>query len=142
MFFSCKSKKFSKYHYLVYNSSNSVYKTVDPDSYCIQILQNCYLDESVLTSLIKFLKKKFPKKTVIRLCKFPDYYIYAKPQEVRMGKGKGNPDSQISYIKKGQILFLIQITKGSIDKVLIDSYFKECLQKLPVCARILTKIVW
>ena len=36
---------------------------------------------------------------------FPDIAVSEKPAEVRMGKGKGNPEFWISRIKIGQILF-------------------------------------
>jgi len=36
---------------------------------------------------------------------FPDKPITKKPQETRMGKGKGAPDSWVAVIKPGRILY-------------------------------------
>ena len=36
---------------------------------------------------------------------FPDKPITKKPAEVRMGKGKGNPEFWVSRIQAGQVLF-------------------------------------
>src|ERR1700720_3871659 len=36
---------------------------------------------------------------------FPDKPITKKPQETRMGKGKGNPEGWVAVIKPGRILF-------------------------------------
>jgi large subunit ribosomal protein L16 len=36
---------------------------------------------------------------------FPDKPITKKPQETRMGKGKGSPEGWVAVIKPGRILF-------------------------------------
>jgi large subunit ribosomal protein L16 len=36
---------------------------------------------------------------------FPDKPITKKPQETRMGKGKGAPDSWVMVVKPGRILY-------------------------------------
>jgi large subunit ribosomal protein L16 len=138
MFFSYKGKKYTKYHYLNYHYCNAVFSARDELlSYGIQVLENDYLEESVLTAVLRLLKKNLPKETVITLFRFPDCYISRKPQEVRMGKGKGNPDEPISYVKKGHVLFLVQIPPDLEDIVEVRATFKECLQKLPIRARII-----
>jgi large subunit ribosomal protein L16 len=39
---------------------------------------------------------------------FPDKPITKKPQETRMGKGKGAPEGWVAVIKPGRILFEMQ----------------------------------
>ena len=39
---------------------------------------------------------------------FPDKVLTKKPVEVRMGKGKGAPDSWVAVVKPGRILFEIK----------------------------------
>ena len=51
---------------------------------------------------------------------FPDKVLTKKPAEVRMGKGKGSPDSWVAVIKPGRVLFEIAI--------LIKSLAKEALK--------------
>jgi large subunit ribosomal protein L16 len=36
---------------------------------------------------------------------FPDKPVTKKPQETRMGKGKGSPEGWVAVIKPGRILF-------------------------------------
>ena len=38
---------------------------------------------------------------------FPDKVLTKKPAEVRMGKGKGSPDSWVAVVKPGRVLFEI-----------------------------------
>lgn len=39
---------------------------------------------------------------------FPDKSITKKPLEVRMGKGKGNPEAWVAVVKPGRILFELE----------------------------------
>ena len=39
---------------------------------------------------------------------FPDKSITKKPLEVRMGKGKGNPESWVAVVKPGRIMFELE----------------------------------
>ena len=64
---------------------------------------------------------------------FPDKPITSKPQEVRMGKGKGALDHYVAQIKPGRILF-------EMDGVPVETAqeaFRLAAQKLPI----LTKFV-
>jgi len=64
---------------------------------------------------------------------FPDKPITKKPQEVRMGKGKGGLDHYVAPIRPGRIMFEIDgVTPETAHQAL-----KLAAQKLPV----LTKIV-
>src|SRR5690606_10600000 len=39
---------------------------------------------------------------------FPDKPITKKPAEVRMGKGKGSPDSWVAVVKPGRVMFELE----------------------------------
>jgi len=39
---------------------------------------------------------------------FPDKPVSKKPLEVRMGKGKGNPESWVAVVKPGRIMFELE----------------------------------
>ncbi|MDX1667047.1 MAG: 50S ribosomal protein L16 [Saprospiraceae bacterium] len=59
---------------------------------------------------------------------FPDKPITAKPQEVRMGKGKGAVDHYVAMVKPGRIMF-------EVDGVTTEhaaEAFRRAAQKLPV----------
>jgi large subunit ribosomal protein L16 len=45
---------------------------------------------------------------------FPDKPITKKPAEVRMGKGKGNPEYWVAPVKAGTILFEIDGVKPEL----------------------------
>ncbi|WGH26649.1 MAG: 50S ribosomal protein L16 [Candidatus Shikimatogenerans bostrichidophilus] len=58
----------------------------------------------------------------------PDKPITKKPQEVRMGKGKGNVEYNVAVVKPGRILFEIS---GVSKKIAIEA-LRLGSQKLPI----------
>lgn len=84
--------------------------------------------ESARVAINKFLKKG--SKLYINI--FPNRPITKKPQEVRMGKGKGNFDMWVCPVKSGRILFEIKGIEYNIAKkaLLAGSY------KLPIRTKI------
>ena len=59
---------------------------------------------------------------------FPDKPISKKPLEVRMGKGKGNPEYWVALGHPGMVLYEIQ----GVDESLARQAFKLASAKLPV----------
>ncbi len=66
---------------------------------------------------------------------FPDKPLTSKPAEVRMGKGKGAPDSWVAKVKPGTILY--EIT-GVSEEVAIKA-LTLAGNKLPFSTRVVTK---
>ncbi len=59
---------------------------------------------------------------------FPDKPITKKPQEVRMGKGKGAPEYFVAVAKPGRVLFEI----GGVPYDVAKEALRLAAQKLPV----------
>ena len=59
---------------------------------------------------------------------FPDKPISKKPLEVRMGKGKGNPEYWVALVQPGMVLYEIQ----GVDESLARQAFKLASAKLPI----------
>lgn len=66
---------------------------------------------------------------------FPDKALTKKPAEVRMGKGKGSPESWVAVVKPGRVLFEI----GGVPKELSYDALKLAMYKLPVKTKIISK---
>jgi large subunit ribosomal protein L16 len=66
---------------------------------------------------------------------FPDVPVSQKPNEVRMGSGKGNPEFWVARVKPGRIMF-------EIDGV-PDAIAREALRlgaaKLPIKTKVVTR---
>ena len=59
---------------------------------------------------------------------FPDKPVSKKPLEVRMGKGKGNPEYWVALVQPGMVLYEIQ----GVDEPLAREAFRLASSKLPV----------
>ena len=59
---------------------------------------------------------------------FPDKPVSKKPLEVRMGKGKGNPEYWVALVQPGRVLYEIQ----GVDEALARQAFKLASAKLPI----------
>ncbi|HEX5726000.1 MAG TPA: 50S ribosomal protein L16 [Longimicrobiaceae bacterium] len=66
---------------------------------------------------------------------FPDKSITKKPLEVRMGKGKGNPEAWVAVVKPGRILFELEGVAPEIAKRALEL----ASAKLPVKCKIVER---
>jgi large subunit ribosomal protein L16 len=87
--------------------------------------------EAARIAMTRYMKRE--GKVWIRI--FPDRPITAKPQEVRMGKGKGSLDHWVAMVKPGRIMF-------EVDGVPYDiaaEALRLAAQKLPVMTKTVTR---
>ncbi|HET9371019.1 MAG TPA: 50S ribosomal protein L16, partial [Vicinamibacterales bacterium] len=66
---------------------------------------------------------------------FPDKPITKKPQETRMGKGKGAPEEWVAVIKPGRILFEME----GVSVVEAKAAMRLASAKLPMKTRFATR---
>ena len=59
---------------------------------------------------------------------FPDKPITKKPQETRMGKGKGAPDQWVAVVKPGRVLYEME----GVSEALAKEAFRLAAHKLPL----------
>ena len=63
------------------------------------------LSAQVIEAARRTLTRKLKRAGQLWIRIFPDIAVSKKPAEVRMGKGKGNPEFWVSRIQAGQVLF-------------------------------------
>ena len=80
--------------------------------------------ESARVALTRYLKRS--GKVWIRI--FPDIPYTKKPLEVRMGKGKGNPEDWFCKIKPGRILFEV----AGVTREQAQEAMRLAAHKLPI----------
>jgi large subunit ribosomal protein L16 len=74
-------------------------------TYGIQVLVPGRISARVLEACRRTMTRTFKRTGQVWIRVFPDLVVTAKPSEVRMGKGKGNPSYWAARVKKGQIIF-------------------------------------
>jgi large subunit ribosomal protein L16 len=87
--------------------------------------------EAARVALNRYMKRE--GQVWIRI--FPDKPITKKPAEVRMGKGKGNPEFWAAVVKPGRILFEIE----GVPMAVAQEAMRLAAQKLPVRTKFLVR---
>jgi len=85
-----KNTKFKKYHAVGLKQSFSYKTHLVYSNYGLAIKEPGIITAPQLESIILAVKRTLKRKAKIILRVFPHQSITKKPQEVRMGKGKGN----------------------------------------------------
>ena len=79
--------------------------TVAFGDYGLKALEPCWLTdrqiEAARVAITRFIKRS--GRIWIRV--FPDKPVTKKPQETRMGKGKGSPEFWVAVVRPGRILY-------------------------------------
>jgi large subunit ribosomal protein L16 len=87
--------------------------------------------ESARIAMTRYMKRE--GQVWIKI--FPDKPITKKPAEVRMGKGKGNPEGWVAVIKPGTIMFEID----GVSTVIAQEALRLAAQKLPCKCKFVTR---
>lgn len=87
--------------------------------------------EAARIALTRYMKRE--GKVWIRI--FPDKPYTSKPQEVRMGKGKGAPEGWVAVVKPGRIMFELDGVSMEVAKEAL----RLAAQKLPVQTKVVTR---
>jgi large subunit ribosomal protein L16 len=103
--------------------------------YGLKALEPCWLTarqiEAARIAMTRFIKRG--GKIWIRV--FPDKPITKKPQETRMGKGKGAPEAWVCVIKPGRILFEME----GVDEATAKRAMELAAAKLPIHTKFATR---
>ncbi len=76
-------------------------------SFALKLLETTWVTSRQIEAVRVVITRTMERKGQVWLRAFPDKPITKKPAEVRMGKGKGNPEYFVAAIKPGRILFEI-----------------------------------
>lgn len=87
--------------------------------------------EAARVAITRFMKRE--GQLWIRV--FPDKPITKKPAEVRMGKGKGNPEYWVAVCEPGRVIFELDGVPESVAREAL----RLGAQKLPVVTKFITR---
>jgi large subunit ribosomal protein L16 len=87
--------------------------------------------EAARVAITRFMKRE--GQLWIRI--FPDKPITKKPAEVRMGKGKGNPEYWVAVCEPGRMIFEID----GVPETVAREALRLGAQKLPVSTKFMTR---
>ena len=109
--------------------------TLSYGEFGIKSLENGWIRNNQIEAVRVTLARKLHKGGKLWIRIFPDKSVTRKPQEVRMGKGKGDLDHWVAVIKRGKVLFEL----GGIPEEYARLCFRLCVYKLPVKVKFVTR---
>ncbi len=105
--------------------------------YGLKVLENGWITarqiEASRVAMTRFIKRG--GKIWVRI--FPDKPITKKPTEVRMGKGKGDPEAWVAVVKAGRVLFEMEGVTTDVAK----EAMRLASHKLPLKTRFVERQV-
>ena len=96
--------------------------------YGLQSLESAWLTARQVEAARVAITRKLKRGGKIWIRIFPDKPFTKKPAETRMGSGKGDPESWVSVIRRGRILF--EMT--GVDFATAQAALRAAAQKLSV----------
>ena len=94
----------------------------------LKSLDSVWLTSRQIESASQALTRHMKREGNVWIRIFPDKAISKKPAEVRMGKGKGNPEGWAAVVQPGRILFEVDGVTMQVAK----EAFELAAQKLPI----------
>ena len=102
----------------------------------LKVLMNSRLNNIQLEAARRQISRGLKKREFLWIRIIPDIPVTKKPNEVRMGKGKGGFDHWIARVKTGQIIFELTSMHAKKASLLLSAAAK----KLPVPCTIVCHI--
>jgi large subunit ribosomal protein L16 len=134
MFLQPKKLKYIKYQ-KIKKAKHFIINNLSFGKYGIQSIENGYLTAKQIESTRRVLTRFLKKDGKIWIRCFPNIPITKKPNETRIGKGKGSVNIWVVNVKPGQILFEISLQNDKKAKEILKSSAK----KLPIKTKILKR---
>lgn len=105
-----KKTKFRKMHKMIPSGNARRGTTIAFGSFGIKATETAWVTARQIEAARVALTRHIGRDAKVWLRIFPDKPITKKPAEVRMGKGKGNPEYWVAVVKAGRILFEVDGT--------------------------------
>src|SRR6478735_3229417 len=104
-------------------------------SYALKALEPIWLNNRQIEAARQALTRSMKREGNVWIRIFPDKPITRKPAEVRMGKGKGNPEFWAAVVEPGRILFECD----GVTETVAKEAFHLAAQKLPIKTKFITR---
>jgi large subunit ribosomal protein L16 len=109
--------------------------TISFGSFGLKALEPIWLTNRQIESARQALTRHMKREGNVWIRIFPDKPITKKPAEVRMGKGKGNPEYWAAVVEPGRILF----EADGVPLQVAKEAFELAAQKLPIAVKFIVR---
>ncbi len=130
-----KRVKYRRPHSLSYEGKAKGGTTVAFGEFGLQAQEGAYITNNQIEAARIALARYTKRAGQIWIRIFPHLSKTKKPLEVRMGSGKGAPDSWVAVVKKGVVMFEI----GGVAEESAREALRLASHKLPIKCKIVTR---
>ncbi|OQC10318.1 MAG: 50S ribosomal protein L16 [Tenericutes bacterium ADurb.Bin087] len=130
-----KRTKYRRPQRLSYEGLTKGGANIEFGEFGLQALEGAYITNRQIESARIVLASYTRRVGKIWIRIFPHLAKTKKPLEVRMGSGKGAPDSWVAVVKKNRILFEI----GGVKEEVAREALRLAAYKLPIKTRVVSK---
>ena len=109
--------------------------TIAFGSFALKALEPIWLTNRQIESARQALTRHMKREGNVWIRIFPDKPITKKQAEVRMGKGKGNPEYWAAVVEPGRILF----EADGVPLQVAKEAFELAAQKLPIAVKFVVR---
>src|SRR5262249_22622143 len=109
--------------------------TLSFGAFGLKSLESAWLTDKQLEAARVALTRHMKREGQVWIRVFPDKPKTMKPLEVRMGKGKGNPEGWVAVVRPGRIMFELEGVEPEIAKRALQL----AAAKLPVKCKIVER---
>ena len=109
--------------------------TVAFGSFALKALTSARMTSNQIESARKVLARATSKTGKMWIRSFPDRPVTAKPAEVGMGSGKGDPKFYVFEVRPGRVLFELD----GVPEDIARAHLRQAGMKLPVTTSIVTR---
>lgn len=102
--------------------------TISFGTFGLKALDSVWLTNRQIESARQAMTRHMKREGNVWIRIFPDKPVTKKPAEVRMGKGKGNPEYWAAVVQPGRILF----EADGVSLEVAKEAFELAAQKLPI----------
>jgi large subunit ribosomal protein L16 len=109
--------------------------TISFGTFGLKALEPIWLTNRQIESARQAMTRHMKREGNVWIRIFPDKPITKKPAEVRMGKGKGNPEYWAAVVEPGRIIF----EADGVSLQVAKEAFELAAQKLPIAVKFMVR---
>ena len=131
-----KRRKFRRPHRVYFHGKAKGGTDFAFGTYGLVATEGCWLTNNQIEAARIAITRKMDRQGKVWIKVFPHLSKTHKPLAVRMGSGKGSPESWVAVAKKGVILFEVD---GASDEIMAEA-LRLASHKLPCSTKIIKKV--
>lgn len=131
-----KRTKYRRPHRVFYEGKATSNNKITFGEYGLRATEGCWLTNRQIEAGRIAITRYMKRQGQVWIKVFPHLAKTKKPLEVRMGSGKGSPDSWVAVVKEDMILFEV----GGVSEEIAREALRLASHKMPIKTKFVKKV--